>query len=317
MKKVISIVSKAPTTFIVDWMLNDTCTYDCTYCPSGNKAGKEKWLTLELAKGFLDSLENQLSPGQSVEVLMTGGEPTIWPKFVDLCSYIKDKGWKVSVITNLVRSLDWWKTYWNLFSTVTYSYHSETTNDEEFVKKITWLDQNANNSQAVKVMMNPNEFDRCRQVFEKLSITDMPIVASPVQQTFGLEQINIPNYTEEQASWFSVNKYIPTSKDLESLFLRKQSVYDDGTVEDCNPNKIIVDKQNTFYGWDCDAGLENVFVDSAGNIYGATCKQGNLLGSIQQVDSIKWPTSPVVCKALICPCFTDIRISKRSRIFNT
>lgn len=317
MKKVISIVSKPPTTFIVDWMLNDTCTYDCTYCPSGNKAGKEKWLTLELAKRFLDTLESQLISGQPVEVLMTGGEPTIWPKFVELCNYIKDKGWKVSVITNLVRTLDWWKTHWSLFSTVTYSYHSETTKDSDFIKKIEWLDQNASNSQAVKVMMNPAEFNRCQQVFESLSLTDMPIVASPVQRTFGLEKISVLEYTEEQVAWFDVNKYVPTSKDFESLFLRKQSVYDDGTIEDCNPNKIILDNQNSFYGWNCDAGLENVFIDSAGGIYGATCKQGGQIGSVQYFNNIKWPTSSIVCNALLCPCFTDIRISKRSRVVDT
>lgn len=315
MKKIISIESKQAPTFIVDWMLNDTCTYNCSYCPSGNKAGKEKWLTLDLAKGFIDQLEQHVSK-QDVEILFTGGEPTIWANFVDLCQYIKNKGWKVSLLTNLVRNLDWWKQNWSLFTRVTYSYHSEGSNDSEFIEKLKWLDSFATNTQAVKVMVHPLQYSRCQNFINELSkLKNIIIVSTPIQTTFGSEQINIPVYTEEQLHW--INNSPTINMPTESIFLNKDIMYEDGTVELCNPNKIILESQNNFKGWSCDAGLESIFILSTGDIFRATCTQGGPLGNIQDFENINWPTDPVICEVDYCSCYTDIRISKRSGISNT
>jgi hypothetical protein len=49
-----------PSYFVVDWMLHDRCTYDCSYCPPHNKSGSDSWLNLSTITEFFKQLEGHV-----------------------------------------------------------------------------------------------------------------------------------------------------------------------------------------------------------------------------------------------------------------
>jgi MoaA/NifB/PqqE/SkfB family radical SAM enzyme len=83
-----------------DWHLLNTCNYRCTYCffpPEmlGSKlqvfAGPEGWQSMFDASGYVWLLH------------MTGGEPSLYPDFVQLCERLTDKHY-ISINSNLTHS---------------------------------------------------------------------------------------------------------------------------------------------------------------------------------------------------------------------
>jgi len=79
------------------------CSLNCYYC--GNKGeGDNRPSDDNLRRTLsLDEWKWQLShfPVKIREVVISGGEPTIWPEFIELASWILDQGWFLTVFTNL------------------------------------------------------------------------------------------------------------------------------------------------------------------------------------------------------------------------
>lgn len=86
------------------------CNFDCPYCirdvmgiESKPDLGMDKW------KEFLKDLDFNLRCGGSKikEIILSGGEPSLLPYFVELSDWILDKGWFLTIYTNLsnVRTL--------------------------------------------------------------------------------------------------------------------------------------------------------------------------------------------------------------------
>ena len=191
--------------FRLNWMLHDRCTYNCSYCPPTNKAGNDDWLSLDFSKTFLDNLETWLSGRhENVVVNFTGGEPTVWPKFTELVDHVKSKNWYVTLSTNGSRSLAWWTEHQHKFDKISFSYHSEFVKDYEFLEKAKYINsQKAAEELTVKIMMNPREWDRCVKMTEELLLLDPPLYfdVRPLQKNFGLQDLDIDSYTEEQEEY--------------------------------------------------------------------------------------------------------------------
>jgi len=91
---------------IVEWTLHNVCNYDCSFCGNEFKSGSNKWLTLDEYKIGVDKIiAESKSTGKLVWFKITGGEPTLFPKLIELISYIKQLGAYVSMISNGSRTL--------------------------------------------------------------------------------------------------------------------------------------------------------------------------------------------------------------------
>lgn len=81
------------------------CNYSCTYCSLkiGGVMPKNEVLSFEAWKKFLTHFnEATIDNGGLREVILTGGEPTLLPYFVDLCHWILfEKRWFLTIFTNL------------------------------------------------------------------------------------------------------------------------------------------------------------------------------------------------------------------------
>lgn len=349
MKKIIRIEKENPSKkqFLVNWMLHDRCVYDCSYCPPSNKRGRDDWLKISFSKEFVDKLESHLNEqglNENVVVHFTGGEPTVWPKFIELVDHINAKGWAVDMTTNGSRSLAWWRENARKFNHISMSYHSEDVNDDEFVEKAKFIATEISYHRFfMSIMMNPARWDKCANMVERLLAGEVfvPFDIRPLQSNFGLVNINITPYTGDQIEYIRntneqmrnrVNKEKKTfrfisskwriTKLIKKYFFKKADntitkkrepyvkVDADGNRTPLQPNELIFNGQTNFFNWKCNIGIEQIFINSLGKIHGGTCLQGQLIGNIQQPNELIWPTKATVCKSSFCGCYTDIKITK-------
>lgn len=325
MKKIIRIepANTKQKQFSINWMLHDRCTYDCSYCPPDNKKGNDDWLKITFSKQFVDKLDDWLKQQgiDNVAIHFTGGEPTVWPRFIELVDYINEKGWQIRMTTNGSRSLSWWEDNCKKFHSISMSYHSEGADIDEFIEKCKLISKHV--LFHVGIMMNPTKWKEATEVVRRLKPTNIRYTVRPLQRNFGLVGIDIPEYSEEQLSYIK-NYRVPLIKKLIwyaarfslTIFKQKQPIPEYVFVDEqlkrhhLYPNELVLNNQVNFYNWKCNAGLDQIFINSLGQIYGGTCLQGPLMGNIQEPDNIKWAEEPITCKSLHCGCYADIKITK-------
>jgi MoaA/NifB/PqqE/SkfB family radical SAM enzyme len=80
--------------FMVSWFINDNCNFSCNYCGHYNrKPIPPKYDINHIAKSF-DVF------GDCGHIIITGGEPFLYPDFVKLCKLLTEKHY-LSINTNL------------------------------------------------------------------------------------------------------------------------------------------------------------------------------------------------------------------------
>ena len=305
----------SPNVFVVDWMLHDKCTYDCSYCPPSNKKGVDDWLDLDKLDQFCDHLETHVSnvfPGAKIKALFTGGEPTVWSGFSELVKRLSERNWDLFVNSNGSRSLRWWQEHAPLFKNITLSYHTEHVNDDDFLVKA--LMCASLSDLGINVMMNPNPtfFNKALNFSKRIIDIDgnFAVYHHRIQYNFGLTTINVVPYTDDQITILNKLKdrwSVPTRSQLDNYFVQ----YADG-VKKLNGINLINNNQANFQNFSCHAGIESIFIDAKGDVIRGTCRVGGKLGNINSPETIKWPTGPITCPISWCGCITDIMNSKEN-----
>jgi len=303
--------------FVVDWMLHDRCTYDCSYCPPGNKQGIDTWLNLSTLKDFCDELEKHaanVDPNTKILANFSGGEPTVWKHFPELLDALTQRGWLISISTNGSRSINWWKENAHKLTRINLSYHTESVVDDEFLEKVRVCEEYSQTS--VNIMLNPDpKFFGKAVNFNKRVLAETAkagVHNHQIQHNFGMQTIMVPYYTKVQKEIMATlpDRYPAVHPD--QVHIRHN--YFHSTIYGVNKStdgSTLIDKQLVnFENWICSAGIEGVFVDSAGRVSRGTCRMGGELGNIQEPNKINWPTTPVLCKKDWCGCITDILKSK-------
>lgn len=102
----------------------EACNFRCRQCFS--KFGTKKLLPVE---GWKKIIDNCIAGANVAEFNIAGGEPMLYPGLVELVQYIRDKGVKVSLITNgSLMDEEWIKSYAGMYETIGFSVDS--INDE-------------------------------------------------------------------------------------------------------------------------------------------------------------------------------------------
>lgn len=123
----------------------EACNFRCRQCFS--KFGTKKLLPVE---GWKKIIDNCIAGANVVEFNIAGGEPMLYPGLVELVQYIRDKGVKVSLITNgSLMDEEWVKKYAGMFDTIGFSVDS--INDETN-RKIGRCDRNEKTIPAGRIV---------------------------------------------------------------------------------------------------------------------------------------------------------------------
>jgi len=176
-------------------------------------------------------------------------------------------------------------------------------------------------------MMYPELWDICIDFIDKVRETNYnwtdgtidQIMTVKVLEDFGiLDKYCDINYTDEQLDYIdnfdfaSEDTVIKTTDRNKQLYSVQEQVYFiDIDNKKYVPNHIqeIANKRLTdFSGWNCNIGIDSIYIDYDGKIKGGNCLEGGFIGDL--LSKVNWNVEPIKCGSTYCHCVTDIKITK-------
>lgn len=304
------------------WVLHNKCNYSCSYCPPSLHDGSVDRLDIESLKGFVQKIEEeyiQRRGKKEVHISFAGGEPTIWPEFQDLCEYISSKGISLGMTTNASISPKFFERVGKDFYWMCFSFHPEKADIDRFLKNYKLVHDNPDIClPTVRVMMHPDEklWAKSIQLSEEImKFPNYSLEFVHILDDFGatarphIYKHEYQNEFMKKATFQSQYNEYKVVKEIPPIF-NYTVVYDDGYEEKLHTNDLINKGMVNFKGWECSIGLEQLFINHVGEIFRAGCKVGGEVGHLSKIDSINFPSNPIICNKSFCHCGTDIQISK-------
>ncbi len=276
-----------------DWLLTTACNFNCYYClVTGDSQTKVKihGTSSEWKEGFDKT-------GKVWLIHITGGEPTLYPEFIDLCQGLLETHY-VSLNTNLsLNSIEDFSRQVNpervYFVNVAFHFRKWVDNFEVFVSRVKLL-RKSGFTVMVTVVMSPAAIPRYPHFVEQFKphgIFPLPKVMRGV-----CNGKRYPNTYSMRERAF-VAKYLE-----EALPHHYKLVEEIGEVPSINilTDRHCLDFGNDFSNIPCSAGSRFIRVLPNGDLRRCRTEEefGNLLkGTARLLDG------PRPCDSLYCPYF--------------
>lgn len=266
----------------VQWMLGNSCNYNCSYCLDLLKRGDypppDQDLFIEVCKEIISHYDNL---EKDVVFDFTGGEPTLMEKIPEMGRRLHNYPNNIILRTNGSASLEWWRRCTRYLSEVVISVHREYADLEHIQKVIEYITKDKDLhpiklSVLFPVTIRPESWEwgvKCVKKFKKkYDLGEIQLLYS----NFGRGNNQYLPYKEEQ--WDEYHKIMNIER------VKK------------DPNEP---EFPSFTGQKCHAGLETLIIDAMGNVYRGWCLQGNKLGNINELP-LNLPTEPIICEKTFC-----------------
>jgi organic radical activating enzyme len=159
------------------WEIGRRCNYDCSYCWSWIHNNTDQHKNLEVLIQATNLLHEKFTKGQSVNFIISGGEPTANPAFIDWLRYLHSFDHKISLHSNGSRKPEYYREIIH-YGDLNLSVHFEFYNRERFVQVVKAIaDERANSKQPtghleVKFMMAPHNHNEAISLENELK--DLP-----------------------------------------------------------------------------------------------------------------------------------------------
>lgn len=295
---------------LIDWMLGNRCNYACSYCPSGLHDGSLGWQPAEDVERMIDRLVAHYHDGlgRTVWIQFTGGEPTLNPQLPRILAHARDRGCKLSLISNGSRTPRYWQALLPKLESAILTYHGEGADPDGFFAIAETV------ASAIPLQVNvavaPDRFDELMAIAERLwrDIPKIDVVLKPLRLGFGTA---LYPYAPEQLA--RLRRGFPSKRESRDVTPRStvRVVAGDGSAERRRANQLILDGANRWAGFRCMAGVESLRIQGNGRITRAVCGVGGALGTL--ADPPELPLVGTTCDKAACACVADILISKRRR----
>lgn len=318
-KPIKEVINKYPDVLQITWVINNICSNRCNYCVPALHSGTNHGYTWDNVKNFFEEIFKRYP---KIHVSIAGGEPTMSPFLIDLCQMIHEKGSTVGLTSNGVRSVDYYKKLSQYVNYIVFSYHPQYANKDNILSKIEAVVPNCYS--ALRIMMDPKYWDDAISFYETVKKSELiKYFTTEVVKIIDWNQTDREtlNYSNEQLEWFkNTNLRIDTkifNFKNKTAKIGADFILEDGSIDSKGDaidyiNEGLAD----FYGWECNIGLEHLYIFADGNIKRGNCI-GFPIGNICNLNELKWPDKPVTCPWHICACSTDVMISKRKSLINT
>ena len=300
----------------VQWKLHNKCNYNCSFCSANNKDGSDPWFSIEKYKSVIDKLYK--SNDSPIYFIFTGGEPTLYPNFIELLQYTKSLGGTNILITNGSRTIRWWKELVeaNCLDRLTLTYHSEQSKDYQHVTEVINLFHDVPTETYCEVTHTKDTIDLAFEGCNYLIKNTGGVIHI---KSMNIHAYNIHDmYTEEQLAFIKKHNYRPGEKrhkvvrkgiPLKSIFNAMITMtYNNGDRKIMDHQTLLKNQANSFTEWQCEVGQNELFIDHA-KIYRGVCEVGGSIGSIDD-EVISFSTDNVICTKKHCECFSDIAANK-------
>lgn len=330
MSELIKVEStRDPKHLDIRWLPNNVCNFKCRYCfPDSNTGTCRSPQDLDLIVNNFDHLINSYKEKlgkEKVNLYIAGGEPTLWKDLDRFIHSIKEKqDVYISLITNGSRTLRWWKDHGHNIDNVHLTHHVKQANLDHTIAVADIL-YNHGKKTTVKVLMDSTCWDECVSAVEYLKKNSKTKFFIQVAEV--IEQDNLQHYTKEQKSymkwgikrippltWFWKNRHF--FKDGEIRYTESVGTFDNGKKIRAGSGTYLNKNLNTFKGWDCNIGLDSVFINFDGSIQGACGEKVYGLDytyNILDTDFSKKfniELKPTKCSQCICACSPETHLTK-------
>ena len=262
-----------------EWQITDFCNYRCEYCCQ-KQYDKNKLHYGHADSRIIDAVLNLLSelPG-SWMVNVTGGEPTVHPRFFEICQKIVEKGHTINLTTNFFLPHEKLEKLayicGNKLEVITASLHISQTNTDDFVKKAAWFNsiKNPKTRFLVTSVVVEETFPQLKKIEERLDEEGIPLKFQIMKKYDKTKEF--VNYSENIKNHISDNLARGTEK--------------------------IQNK--SFFGRKCYTGNLFFRIEPNGNAYRCYETQpGGYLGNVADGTFKRFPgTMPCLSSKCMCP----------------
>lgn len=322
MKKIIEIQNDQTRRLRINYEITDVCNYKCWYCFPGSNDGTVRWPDAEVVKQNLTTLINYYLDSELVDdvtLSFLGGEPTLWPEFGNVVEYIsKNTSAKIYVITNASRTVEWWKNYADYLTNVTISVHHERA-DLDHIEAVCQVLYNKGISFYTDVLMDHTHWQKCVDIVNQLCASEIGylVISKPVLID------GATHYDVQQRSYLqNTVKRMPTGdmfdrhKDLISLVPNLTAVFDNGETHTTkDENFFIMNRLNEFLGWDCNLGINLVYINKYGELTGSCRQKLYELDYYYNINDANFNFNPkilpVKCRQPSCLCPGEVALAKK------
>lgn len=301
----------------IEWKLHDKCNYDCSFCGDENKIGIRGWFDLEKNKVIVDSIANMCGD-TPYWIQLTGGEPTLYPKLIELMTYMKQKGAYISILSNGSRTIRWWKTLLDakVLDLLYITYHCEQNADVKHISTVINLFHNEPVITAVVATYTKDSvldaLEGVRYIAENtgawvnmcaMNLIDYEIDASTVTEEV-FDQIKNVNGVMGTLAITKKKSEIP----MHLLGIKNTATvtYSDGSTEEKNLLMMSKLSQARFEGWTCDAGMNTIKIEDD-FIFRGGCRRDPVPLNLAE---IKFYDKPFKCDVFDCSCQIDMVSTK-------
>lgn len=258
----------------VDWYIGKRCNFNCSYCADYLHDYKSKHVPYENMKYLVDSIYQK--HGANVLWSFCGGEPTIHPKFMELCKYVNELGCvHSSVTTNGSRTADYFCELLEYIDNITMSFHFEFmhTKLDDYIEKCIRIedkrkeinaDINSNKTVIYRFMVHPDYFNEIEYMGNAL-------------KSAGLENVEYRPISPLSGSSADLMPTKKVSFDVDIKKLPKNELVDDDSMVNLRRNdfskfasKEYRDKLDTIFANNIDEGkkkLKHWYYDSESDTY--------------------------------------------------
>jgi len=288
---------------IVEWVLSNSCNYNCSYCLDLLKRGDNPYPNDEtIINVCTDIFAHYDSLGRDVIFEFIGGEPTLYEKIPNIGNRLHNYPTNLILRTNGSASLDWWKKSRQFLSKVIISVHQEFCDISHIENVISLLRENDKYHPVEMEILFPvtnhdEVFDRgikyVKYFRRKYGLGNLQLLYSD----FGKGNNTYLPYTHRQ--WYKFNKM---KESIENSFNEDISIDPTGIV-------IKTSEQSSYTNMTCYAGIDTLVIDPRGNVSRGWCHEGGVIGNIYNMP-IEWPKDPVICSKEICKNGLDRKARK-------
>ncbi len=291
--------------------LNNSCNLRCKFCSLSQKGDKN--IDLKMAKKILKELKDN----GIYDVYYTGGEPLLYPDFVELVNYAYELGMRQTLLTNGIL-LNKYRNTLKKILCVCVSLHGSKQTHNKLTNSICY-DKVLTNIESIKKITNVKI--NCTIISDNQNIEEMISVLEYGKKNnipVSFAKYNNIGEGKENQCYINVNEFV---KNLDSL---KKIGYD-FSINDCLAPCTIDDKY-LYLTHGCGAGYLFCSIDYDGNV--KICpSSSNFIGNINKSNlnkiwhqkilekyrKMNWiPEYCSVCKNLTrCRCGCKIELSSK------
>jgi len=263
----------------INWEITNICNFRCNYCinPQTESKNKERNFTADEILRFFDSTKKQWL------ILITGGEPFMYPNFTEVCQALTQTH-SLQITTNLsspniyqfADSINPSKIF-ILSASYHYTERNRLGQTDDFISKCKYL-KGKGFPVLVNYVAHPDTMDRMES--DLMMFTDLGI------ETFVLLLRGKVN-----------NKIYPDAYTKKEFEMIEKYLLDVDTERKAAFNNL------NFYSHFCDAGKSYLFMDSLGNISRCSTIQnrfGNLFDNNFHLNENAEPCTVKNCNDVYC-----------------